>query len=286
MAPLRTVIVSGLSGAGKSLALKVLEDIGFFCVDNLPLPLLEAFLEFRARSGEDLSRIAIGMDVRGRVDPAEYTEAFERLRRSGYALEVLFLDADDRILHARYRESRRPHPLEGVEVLDVIRLERVQLAPLRATADLVVDTSALNVHELRRRLIREFEPGATPAAFQITLLSFAYRFGVPFEADLVFDVRFLPNPHFVPGLRELDGRDDQVQGYIFEHEVSQEFLTRLESFLEFLLPHYRREGKTYLTIALGCTGGQHRSVALVETLRNHLSFQGIPLEVRHRDLPG
>jgi UPF0042 nucleotide-binding protein len=281
----RTLIVTGLSGAGKSQALKVLEDIGFFCVDNLPLPLLENFLEFCGTSGEELSSIAVGMDVRGRGDPSGYPGAFSMLRSHGHPIEVLFLEAEDRTLYTRYRETRRPHPLEpGGSVLDVIRREREALAPLRGAANWVIDTSSLSIHELRRQLIRQFQPAAE-GAMAVTLMSFGFRYGVPFDVDLVFDVRFLPNPHFVSGLRELDGRNVQVSDYIFAHEVSREFLARTVAFLEFLLPQYQREGKTYLTIGIGCTGGQHRSVALVEALRASLERHGVRLEVRHRDLP-
>lgn len=283
----RILIVSGLSGAGKSQALNVLEDIGFFCVDNLPLPLLEGFLAFCSGSGDDLTRVAVGMDVRGRLDLSKYPGAFAQLREEGYPIEVLFLEADEKTLYDRYRETRRPHPLEASgSVLELIRRERAALSVLRTSADWVIDSTNLSIHELRRQIMRQFEPRAASGSMHVTLLSFSYRHGVPYEADLIFDVRFLPNPHFVSGLRELDGRNKQVSDYIFSHDISRDFLSRLASFCEFLLPQYQREGKNYLTICIGCTGGKHRSVATVEALRRVLSRQELKLEVIHRELPG
>ncbi len=282
--PTRILIVSGLSGAGKTQALKVLEDIGYFCVDNLPLPLLEDFLAFCRKSGPDLRRVAIGMDVRGRKDAGMYLDAFSHLREQGYPIELLFLEADDKTLHARYRETRRPHPMVATgSVPELIRQERKALAPLRRAADWTVDTSTLSIHDLRRQLIRQFEPSGTER-IKVTLYSFSFRRGIPYDADLVFDVRFLPNPHFVEGLTELDGRNRKVADYVFGHDVSRDFMTRLIDLLEFLLPQYEHEGKSYLTIAIGCTGGQHRSVAVVEEVAKTLSLGGVRLEVRHREL--
>ncbi len=280
----RILIVSGLSGAGKSQALKVLEDVGYFCVDNLPLPLLEGFLVFCRDSGPELRRVAVGMDVRGHKDPTSYPEAFSALRSQGHPIEVLFLEADDKTLHARYRETRRPHPLvaDG-SIPELIRQEREALEPLRESADWVIDTSELSIHDLRRQLIRHFEPSGK-GGVTVTLYSFSFRHGIPYDADLVFDVRFLPNPHFVEGLTELDGRNRQVADYVFGHKVSQEFMSRLMGLLEFLLPQYEREGKSYLTIAIGCTGGQHRSVAVVEEIRKAFSRAGVKMEVHHREL--
>ncbi len=280
----RILIVSGLSGAGKSQALKVLEDIGYFCVDNLPLPLLGDFLAFCQKSGSGLRRVAVGMDVRGHEDPTSYPDAFSGLRSQGYPIEILFLEADDKTLHARYRETRRPHPLVATgSVPNLIRRERAALGPLRDASDWVIDTSELSIHDLRRQLIRQFEPSGT-GGVKVTLYSFSFRHGLPYDADLVFDVRFLPNPHFVEGLTEFDGRNRQVADYVFGHKVSQEFMTRLIGFLEFLLPQYEHEGKSYLTIAIGCTGGQHRSVAVVEEVGKTLGRSGVRIEVHHREL--
>lgn len=281
---LNAVVVSGLSGAGKSQALKVLEDLGYFCIDNLPLPMLRSCLDFCRSSEQEISRVAIGMDVRAGRQLEAISQALSDLRSEGQPLEVLFLEADDKTLFTRFRESRRPHPLEAHgSIPEKIGIERQALRPLREVADWILDTSGLSIHELRRRLIQHFEPAAS-GSMQVTLLSFGYRYGVPFEADLVFDVRFLPNPHFVPDLREHDGRNPDVSGYVFQQTISQEFMGRLEPFLEFLLPQYQREGKTYLTIAVGCTGGKHRSVAVVEALRGLIERSGLTAAVRHRDL--
>lgn len=282
----RVVVVSGLSGAGKSQALKVLEDLGFFCIDNLPLPLLQGFLDYCRDEEKTVAKVAIGMDVRaGKLEHLPL--ALEGLRDQGHPLELLFLEADDKTLFTRFRENRRPHPLDTTGVIsELIQLERQALKALREGADWIVDTSHLSIHELRRRLVQHYVPGSVSAPMQLTLLSFGYRYGLPFEADLVFDVRFLPNPHFVAELRPLDGRDARVSGYVFEHAISQEFLNRLEQFILFLLPQYQREGKAFLTIGIGCTGGKHRSVALVEALRRKVVELGMPVEVRHRDVGG
>lgn len=282
----RVVIVSGLSGAGKSQALKVLEDCDYYCVDNLPLELLRAFLELTVRGEGVPPRVAIGMDVRARQKLDAFPTAFAALREGGYPITVLFLEADDKTLFSRFRETRRPHPLEASgSIPELVAREREALEPIRGVADHVVDTSMLSIHELRRRLVLHYEPQLS-GAMKLMLLSFGYRFGVPFEADLVFDVRFLPNPHFVPNLRPKDGRDPAVAGFVFSHALSQDFFERLMAFLEFLLPQYQQEGKTMLTIAIGCTGGQHRSVALVEAIKLRLADHGLPLEVRHRELVG
>lgn len=282
----RVVIVSGLSGAGKSQALKVLEDCDYYCVDNLPLELLRSFLELTVRGDGVPPRVAIGMDVRARQRLDAFPAAFSALREEGFPITVLFLEADDKTLFSRYRETRRPHPLEASgSIPELVAREREALEPIRSVADHVVDTSSLSIHELRRRLVLHYEPQLS-GAMKLMLISFGYRFGVPFEADLVFDVRFLPNPHFVPHLRPKDGRDADVSGYVFSHDLTQDFMARLTSFLEFLLPQYQQEGKTMLTIAIGCTGGQHRSVAMVEALRVQLAAHGLPLETRHRELAG
>lgn len=280
----RIVVVSGMSGAGKSQALKVLEDLGFFCIDNLPVPMLHGFLDFCKNSETPMSRVAIGMDVRAGRQLEQLPRLLTELRGHGHVLEILFLEADDKTLFTRFRESRRPHPLEAQgAVSELIALERQALAEVRTDADWIVDTSGLSIHELRRRLIQHYDPSAL-GAMRVTLISFGYKYGVPFEADLLFDVRFLPNPYFVPGLKEQDGRNPTVAAYVFDSAVSRAFFERLEALLEFLLPQYQREGKTYLTIAVGCTGGKHRSVASVERLSTLVSQAGLSVDVRHRDL--
>jgi UPF0042 nucleotide-binding protein len=283
--PLRFVIITGLSGAGKSYAIKCLEDLGYFCVDNLPTTLIPTFAELCAGSSREIRRIALGVDVREGAYLAHLLEILEQLRAAGHAAEVLFLEAADEVLVRRYHETRRRHPLAGEgSVLDGIRAERKALAYLREVADRIVDTSALSVHQLKERLVEAYATPSPTGALTVALVSFGYKHGIPYDADLVFDVRFLPNPHFEAALRPLDGRDAAVVDFIFEREESRELRRRLEELVSFLLPLYRREGKAYLTVAVGCTGGRHRSVALVEALRGHLEGLGVRPLVRHRDL--
>ncbi len=279
------VIITGLSGAGKSFAIKCFEDIGYFCVDNLPTTLIPTFAELTSRSTRDIRNVALGIDVREGEYLPHLLEALQELRRRNHRVEVLFLEAGEEALVRRYHESRRKHPLAGNgNILDGIRAERKALAQFREIADRIVDTSTLTVHQFKDLLIELYGTPKTRPGLATSLISFGYKHGVPYDADLVFDARFLPNPHFVDGLRTLDGRDPAVGEYIFRHDESRQFLTRLQELLTFLLPFYRREGKAYLTIAVGCTGGRHRSVALVEALRQFLESQGLPPTVVHRDL--
>jgi UPF0042 nucleotide-binding protein len=279
------VIITGLSGAGKSFAIKCFEDIGYFCVDNLPTTLIPTFAELTARSTRDIRNVALGIDVREGEYLPHLLEALQELRRRNHRVEVLFLEAGEEALVRRYHESRRKHPLAGNgNILDGVRAERKALAQFREIADRIVDTSTLTVHQFKDLLIELYGTPKTRPGLATSLISFGYKHGIPYDADLVFDARFLPNPHFVDGLRTLDGRDPAVREYIFRHDESRQFLTRLQELLTFLLPFYRREGKAYLTIAVGCTGGRHRSVALVEALRQFLESQSLPPTVVHRDL--
>jgi len=279
------VIITGLSGAGKSFAIKCFEDIGYFCVDNLPTTLIPTFAELTSRSTRDIRNVALGIDVREGEYLPHLLEALQELRRRNHRVEVLFLEAGEEALVRRYHESRRKHPLAGNgNILDGIRAERKALAQFREIADRIVDTSTLTVHQFKDLLIELYGTPKTRPGLATSLISFGYKHGIPYDADLVFDARFLPNPHFVDGLRTLDGRDPAVREYIFRHDESRQFLTRLQELLTFLLPFYRREGKAYLTIAVGCTGGRHRSVALVEALRQFLESQSLPPTVVHRDL--
>jgi UPF0042 nucleotide-binding protein len=284
-APLRFVIITGLSGAGKSYAIKCLEDLGYFCVDNLPTTLIPTFAQLCAQSSREMRRIALGVDVREGEYLAHLLEILQALRASGHAAEVLFLEATDEVLVRRYHESRRRHPLAGEgTVLAGIRAARAALAHLREIADRLIDTSALTVHQLKERLTGYYGTPRRGSAMTVALVSFGYKHGIPYDADLVFDVRFLPNPHFVPGLRDLDGRDAAVADFVFAQPESRELQKRLEELVAFLLPLYEREGKVFLSIAIGCTGGKHRSVALVEALRHVVERLGFPPVVRHRDL--
>jgi RNase adapter protein RapZ len=283
--PIRFVIITGLSGAGKSYAIKCFEDLGYFCVDNLPTTLIPTFAELCAQSSRDIRKIALGVDVREGEYLAHLMDALEDLRSRGHRPEVLFLEATDETLVRRYHETRRRHPLAGEgNVRDGIRVERRALAHLREEADRIIDTTALTVHELKDRLIESYGARDTRGALTVSLVSFGFKHGIPYDADLVFDVRFLPNPHFVEELRRRDGRDPEVAKYVLAGDESQELVTRLEELVRFLLPLYQREGKAYLTVAIGCTGGRHRSVTLVESLNSYVESLGFSPIVRHRDL--
>jgi UPF0042 nucleotide-binding protein len=285
MTPIAFVVITGLSGAGKSYAIKCFEDMGFFCVDNLPTTLIPTFADLVARADTQRGRVALGVDVREGEYLSHFLEALAELRKRGHNVEVLFLEAGEEALVRRYRETRRRHPLapDG-NVLDGIRAERKALSTVREVADRIVDTSALTVHQLKDFLIEAYVAPKARPGLAVSLVSFGFKHGVPIDADLVFDVRFLPNPHFVEGLRPLDGRDGRVRQFVLQHEESRELLRRLSDFLGFVLPAYQREGKAYLTIAVGCTGGRHRSVALVEELRGFIERLGLTPTLVHRDL--
>jgi UPF0042 nucleotide-binding protein len=283
--PISFVVITGLSGAGKSYAIKCFEDMGFFCVDNLPTTLIPTFADLVARAGDRRDRVALGVDVREGEYLSHLLEALSALRQRGHAVEVLFLEASEETLVRRYHETRRRHPLSpDGNVLDGIRAERKALSTVREIADRIVDTSALTVHQLKDFLVEAYVTPRARKGLAVSLVSFGFKHGVPFDADLVFDVRFLPNPHFVEGLRPLDGRHDQVRQFVMKHAESQELVQRIEDFLRFVLPAYQREGKAYLTIAVGCTGGRHRSVALVEELRPFIDDLGLVPTIVHRDL--
>ena len=279
------VIITGLSGAGKRHAIKCFEDMDFFCVDNLPTTLIPTFADLIARSRHDVQRVALGVDVREGEYLSHLLEALHELKGRGHNVEVLFFEASDEALVRRYHESRRRHPLaaEG-NVLDAIRAERKALAHMREIADRIVETSSITVHQLKALLSELYVAPRARAGLTASLVSFGYKHGIPFDADLVFDVRFLPNPHFVDGLRPLDGRDTRVREFVLRHDEARELLDRLRDLLRFLLPFYQREGKAYLTVAIGCTGGRHRSVTFVEELREFLESLGYAPTVVHRDI--
>lgn len=282
---IRFVIITGLSGAGKSYAIKCLEDLGYFCVDNLPTTLIPTFAELCANSSRGIQAIALGVDVREGEYLVNMVDTIQELRSRGHRVDVLFLEASDETLVRRYHETRRRHPLAGEgNVLDGIRAERKALAHLREIANRVIDTTSLTVHQLKDQMVHSYGPQAAKGGLTVSLVSFGFKHGVPYDADLVFDVRFLPNPHFVDRLRALDGRDPVVEEFVMSFSESRELLSRLEGLLKFLLPLYEREGKAYLTVAIGCTGGRHRSVMLVEALRSFLTGLGLSPIVRHRDL--
>lgn len=285
MAQLNLVIVSGLSGSGKSHALKAFEDAGYFCIDNLPPALIPTFVELCNQQGGEISNVALGVDVRERVFFSDLVGTLERVRSLGYAIRLLFLEARDEVLVRRFSESRRPHPLlPHLPVLEGVRFEKERVAELRRHADRIIDTSDLTVHELRELLTKEFSRGPATRRLTVTLLSFGYKFGVPYDIDLLFDVRFLKNPFFVPDLKPLPGDDPRVRAFVLSDPDAVALLAQLESMLKFLIPLYQREQRSYLTIAIGCTGGRHRSVAIAGRLRESLGAIGHEVILKHRDL--
>ncbi len=282
----RFVFITGLSGSGKTLAMKALEDAVFFCIDNLPVKLILPFGELTAKGGENIDRVAIVTDIRERHFVKEFPEVHQRLQERGFSTTVMFLLARNDVLVRRFSESRRPHPLqaEGSSLEEAVKAEERELAPIRRLADRVLDTSDLTVHELRRHVLESFVESERSHGPAIHVVSFGYKFGVPTGADLVFDVRFLPNPYFEAGLREKDGNDPEVEAFLFAHEQTEELLDRLEAFLGYLLPQYANEGKSNLTIAIGCTGGKHRSVAMSNHIGERLRANHDRVRVSHRDM--
>ncbi len=275
---MQIVIVTGLSGAGKSTALRALEDVEFYCVDNMPLPFFAELVEYMAQ-GNVADKLAVAIDARQKKWLPEWRDQLAQLRGAGHRLEVMFLDANDEVLLRRFSETRRRHPLSGDDLQDGIRRDREICADLRNGAA-VIDTSSLNLHQLKT-IIQDRYGGTGKLA--VTLVSFGFKHGLPVEFNLVFDVRFLPNPYFEPTLTHLDGRDPEVARFVCEPEAGRELVDRVESLLRFSLPQFQKEGKLYVTIAVGCTGGRHRSVAIVEELRRRLGGAWDVL-VRHRDV--
>jgi len=284
MRSLSIIIVSGLSGSGKSKALEALEDLGYFCVDNLPPVFLPRLAELSSEK-KDVRQLAVGIDVRARGFLDDVEPGIESLHSAGHDVSVLFLDCSDEALMRRFSETRRPHPLaRDRTVSDGIREERLLMSHLRDSADMLLDTTHFHVHELRRELVDRFGPSAPESpGMQTRIVSFGFKYGVPTDADLVLDVRFLPNPYFVDELRKLKGTDDAVSEYVTKEEAAVEFLKSVESLLKFLIPCYRREGRAYLTLAVGCTGGRHRSVTIAEELSKRLGPDQ-PIKVMHRDI--
>jgi len=301
---IRVILISGLSGSGKTTAIKALEDIGFYCVDNLPILLLPKFLELCEQSGGKISKVAVVEDIRGTASypVREETGAaqggndfledsrrvIQNLQKEGYSIEILFLESSDPILMRRFSETRRQHPLAvGGSIGEGIRQEREWVQGIRDMANQVIDTSHFNVHQLKERIQKYAQEESSSGQMTVTLLSFGYSFGIPFEVDLLLDVRFLPNPYFIEELKRLNGEDPKVAEYILQWEETKEFLQRVQEFIRFLLPLYIRERKTHLTIAVGCTGGRHRSIVIVnrlaEMLRDEVMKRGLFLSVRHRD---
>ena len=304
MKNIRVILISGLSGSGKTTAIKALEDIGFYCVDNLPILLLPKFIELCEQSDGKISKVAVVEDIRGTAsypvwgqatdvkDRKDFLEDSRRiiqdLQREGYPIEILFLDSSDPILMRRFSETRRQHPLAVAgSIWDGVRLERERLQGIRDMASQVIDTSHFNVHQLKEKIQQYAQKGSSSGQMTVTLLSFGYSFGIPYETDLLMDVRFLPNPYFIEELKRLKGDDPKVTEYVLQWKETKDFLERVHEFIRFLLPLYMRERRTHLTMAVGCTGGRHRSIVIVnrlaEMLRDELANKGLFLVVRHRD---
>jgi UPF0042 nucleotide-binding protein len=284
MKEIRIVIITGLSGSGKSTALRTLEDLGFFCVDNLPIILLPKFIELCERSTDDITKIALVMDIRERKFLEEYPEILEEVRNEGYRVDLIFLDSSDDALIQRFSETRRQHPLsEGGSVVDGIKIEREKLRELKSRSDKIFDTTALTVHQLRN-LFQEYFEQYSRHTMSISIISFGFKYGVPHDTDLLFDVRFLPNPYFVPDLKDLNGNDEKVAKYVFLSQETKAFFEKLKDFLAFQVPLFEREGKAYLTIAIGCTGGRHRSVLVANRLKDFFSKGKHQVYMNHRDL--
>ena len=277
------VIISGLSGSGKSTALKAFEDLGYFCVDNLPPDLLPPLLGIQKEAG--VRRIAVVMDIRSGITPEGYTRLFERLREMGCYFEVLFLTAAPEVLLYRYSQTRRPHPLaRDIPLREALERERELLAPLKEWATVVLDTSRYNLYQLREEIIRRYGERKSLAFPTFHLISFGFKYGIPAEAHFVFDLRFLPNPYFVPELKDFSGKDERIKAYVLKNPQGRKFMNDLAGLLNFVFPYYEKEGRAYVVVALGCTGGRHRSVAVVEVLAERLKQAGRRVMVTHRDL--
>lgn len=284
---MRFVIVTGLSGAGKTTALKMLEDARYFCVDNLPIPLVEKFVSLMAGGqGTDVENVAIGIDARSGRSLGELEDVLNHMQKIGYKYEILFLDAEDHVLVKRYKETRRSHPLAmNGRVDDGIRLEREKIKFLKDRADYIIDTTHLLTRELKKEIEKIFVDNTGFHNMVISVLSFGFKYGIPADADLVFDVRFLPNPYYVDDLRPLTGMDDGVYHYVMDNDTAREFAEKLVDMVKFLIPNYIREGKTNLVIGIGCTGGKHRSVTLARVLYERLSeTKEYGLRLEHRDI--
>ena len=283
---MRFVILTGISGAGKSTALKMMEDMGYYCVDNLPIPLVERFYELSDNASAELQKVAVGIDVRNAQNLGEMQDVLTRLHAEGRQCEILFLDAEDPVLVKRYKETRHLHPLAGGERVDKgIQKERQRMAFLRKRADYIIDTSNMLTRELKAELEKIFVRNQDYKSLFVTVVSFGFKYGIPTDADLVFDVRFLPNPYYVEALRPKTGNDREIQEFVMGFKEAGQFLEKLEDMVKFLIPNYITEGKTQLVIGIGCTGGKHRSVTLANALYQQLrQEEAYGVKIEHRDI--
>ncbi len=282
---MRIVIITGISGSGKSTGVRVLEDEGFFCIDNLPVSLVPTFVDLMGKSTDRVRDVALVMDIRDPDTLRGHEKVLQDLRDAGHAVEIIYFDASDEVIIRRFSETRRRHPVsESGSVLEGITYEREQLAGLRHQATHVVDTSEFNIHQLKDVVISLIRGSDGARVMTVHLQSFGFRYGIPLESDLVMDVRFLANPHFITELRPFTGLDSQVKRYVLEKDETRLFMQKLTGLLEFLLPGFLREGKSYLTISIGCTGGKHRSVAITEELREFFAEKKVIVKVTHRDI--
>ncbi len=285
MKNLRVVIITGISGSGKSTALRALEDVGFFCVDNLPVILLPKFLAITLASSPEIKRVALVMDLRQRSFLDKYSRIFASLKKKGYKIEILFLESSDESLVHRFSETRRVHPLlERGIIMEGISLEREKLSSLKKMADKVIDTTSFNVHQLKDIVQRSFSVFSKNKRMVINVQSFGYRYGLPVDADLVFDVRFLPNPYFIEKLKDFDGNNRDVQNYVLRNRESKQFLEKIKDLMNLLTPLYEKEGKVLLNIAIGCTGGKHRSVVMANKMSAFFTSLKYHVNVNHRDV--
>ena len=285
MKDLTIIIITGYSGSGKSSALAAFEDAGFYCVDNLPVELLPKFLELPMERSSEIAGLAFVMDLREKSFLAKYQSTFKTIRQKGYTFEILFLEAEEGILLQRYSQTRRQHPLaQDKSLLEGIRTEQIQLRGPRKAADKIIDTSHYNVHELKARMVDLAKKRLASTRISINILSFGFKYGIPTDADLIIDVRFLANPYFVPELKDLTGEDESVQAYVLGKSTTRRFLKKYGDLLDFLLPLYEKEGKTYLTIAVGCTGGRHRSVTIARSVFEHIDRPDRRVSITHRDI--
>ncbi len=285
MKNLKIFIITGLSGSGKSTAIAAFEDAHFYCVDNMPVALLPKFLELPIENDFEIAGLAFVMDLREKGFLSKYITVFESLKKKGYKFEIIFLEADEEILLQRYNQTRRQHPFsQGKSLLDGIKAEKKALKGLKKASDNVINTSGYNVHELKSIILLIAQKAIKPAPMRINILSFGFKYGIPLDANLIVDIRFLTNPYFIPELKELDGETQEVKKHVLNNNETRLFLKKYVDFLDYLIPLYEKEQKAYLTIAIGCTGGRHRSVVIARYIFDHISKARKQIEVKHRDI--